>query len=332
MHGREHVPALALALAAVAAGCGSNHHAAPKPTPPRLVPWHDDETTTAPTVAAPWCRAAQLRVVGRGFVLAPAPSGATGAAILRNAGPGACRLEGRARVRLVGASPAPRQTQLALPAQPPTFPAVAPPDSLLQSIPAGGRVTLAIAWSNWCVRAAKRRHPRPRPPRAFLVTLRRGGGHLELGYNGVAPCFAPRRPSTIGVRPYQPAALARTTPWTSQPVAASIEGVTGQPPPLHATHGSDLRYAVRLRNLSQTTISFAHCPLVVEMLAPAGGSEAHRLNCAAARALAPGRSETFEMRIAVPASAPTGANGLFWELDPLGARGPEAVARVLVSG
>jgi hypothetical protein len=251
--------------------------------------------------------------------------------VLRNAGPGACRLDGRARVRLVGASPAPRQIQLPLPVQAPSFPAVAPAASLLQSIPVGGRITLAVAWSNWCVKAAKHRHPRPRPPRAFRVTLRRGGGHLELGYNGVAPCFAPKRPTTIGVRPFQPAALARTTAWTSQPVEATIESLGGQAPPLHATAGSDLRYAVRLHNLSQTTIRFARCPLVVEMLAPAGGSEAHRLNCAAAHPLAPGRSEAFEMRIAVPHGAPAGANGLFWELDPLGAHGPEAVARALVT-
>jgi hypothetical protein len=36
------------------------------------------------------------------------------------------------------------------------------------------------------------------------------------------------------------------------------------------------------------------------------------------------------MRIRVPARAPLGANGLFWELDPLGAQSPEAVARVIV--
>ncbi len=36
-------------------------------------------------------------------------------------------------------------------------------------------------------------------------------------------------------------------------------------------------------------------------------------------------------RIQVPANAPAEANGLFWELDPTGAQGPQALSRLVVA-
>jgi hypothetical protein len=36
------------------------------------------------------------------------------------------------------------------------------------------------------------------------------------------------------------------------------------------------------------------------------------------------------MQIRVPKTAPFGSNGLFWELDPLGAGGPQVHARVII--
>jgi hypothetical protein len=36
------------------------------------------------------------------------------------------------------------------------------------------------------------------------------------------------------------------------------------------------------------------------------------------------------MSIQVPADPPAGDNGLFWELDPTGGRGPQAVSRIAV--
>jgi hypothetical protein len=54
----------------------------------------------------------------------------------------------------------------------------------------------------------------------------------------------------------------------------------------------------------------------------AGEGEVYELNCAAARAIAPGKSLVFAMQVRVPRSSPPGANGLFWGLDPFGARAP----------
>ena len=64
---------------------------------------------------------------------------------------------------------------------------------------------------------------------------------------------------------------------------------------------------------------------------PAGWPEVYQLNCAAAGQLPAGGALRFEMRIQIPPDAPTGNNGLFWELDPTGAGGPEAVSRVVVA-
>jgi hypothetical protein len=83
---------------------------------------------------------------------------------------------------------------------------------------------------------------------------------------------------------------------------------------------------------SRGCVRFDRCPLLVELLAPAGRPEFHQLNCRTAGQLGPGGSLRFEMRIQVPADAPAGDNGLFWQLDPTGAQGPQAVARVAVAG
>jgi hypothetical protein len=43
-----------------------------------------------------------------------------------------------------------------------------------------------------------------------------------------------------------------------------------------------------------------------------------------------GHSLAFEMQVRVPRSSPPGANGLFWGLDPFGARAPQLHARVTI--
>lgn len=323
---RHLLPVAVLGLAACSPVNG--HHAAP----PRLVPW--DATVPAQLrvpqqpPAAP-CRAAQLRVVGKGLQFSPALSGGTGTVTLRNAGPAACRLTGNPQVRIVGATPAPRQVQSALPAAEPSFPQVTPPDTALEALPAGGRATLSVEWRNWCLPRLPSK-ARPVPPKAFRITLPGTGGSLDAGYNAVPGCDTPGGPSTLGVRPFRPAPLPVTPPWHPGGFTASITPPDGGKGRLTGKRGAVVEYAVRLRNVSPAPIAFDHCPLVVEMLAPVSASETHQLNCAAASRVAPGGSLWFEMRIRIPPDAPLGNNGLFWELDPTGAHGPEAVSRIVV--
>lgn len=317
------VGALALALS----GCSGGHGTA---ADVRLVPWDDAvpaQLRIASAAPAPPCRASGLKVVGDGFRFAPAISGGTGEVTLRNTGTDACRLSGRPDVRIVGAAPAPEQQQVPMPAQPPAFPAVAPPDSTLDALPPGATVTLDIDWRNWCVPAGGA--TQPVPPQAVRLTLPDGAGTIDVGYDAVPPCDTPGSASTVGVRPFQPAPLAATAPWTSTAVQAKIQPLPGAD--LSGRAGGTARYAVVLSNPSSAPVSFGNCPLVVELLAPAGAPEAHQLNCRSAGALPAHGSLRFEMRIDVPADAPAGNNGLFWELDPTGGQGPQAVSRLVVA-
>ena len=323
-----------VAIAAVAlAGCTSAHSA--RPSQPALVPW--TAAVPAPLVAHPVapaapCRAARLKVVGTGFLFAPALSGGTGSVTLRNSGPAACRLTGRPTVRVVGASPQPAQRQEPLPSQPAAFPQVLPPASTLQRLPANATATLTVDWRNWCVPGAAGAKKPLTPPKALRVTLAGGLGSIDIGYDAVPSCDAPGRPSILGVRPFAPAPLHDNAPWTSGVVKASITPLDGGKSSIAGRRGETVRFAVQLHNPSSSTpVQIARCPLVAEMLAPAGAPEVHQLNCAGAKPIPPGGSLGFEMRIVVPAGAPTGNNGLFWELDPTGTQSLEVVSRLIVS-
>ena len=324
--------ALLAVLAAVSAGCSSEHGARTesKDASP-LVAWSDTpvpELEVPPARPARPCRASDLRA-GPGFVFQAAVVGATGTVELRNAGTRPCSLTGRPRVRFVGAPRAPAQRQVALPPQQPSFPRLRRPAAWLRSLAPGRSATLTIEWRNWCVPGAHAGNGVLLPPKAVRITF--GGGSLDVDYNAVTRCEDPARPSTIGVRPFEAPILLPAEPWTHGLLSAKVLTLDGGGGPLRARRGEVLRYSVALRNAGRRIVRFGRCPFAVQLLAPAGATEAHRLNCAAAHALRPGDRIRLEMRIRVPQDAPLGANGLFWELDPLGAQSPEAVARVMVS-
>jgi hypothetical protein len=186
-------------------------------------------------------------------------------------------------------------------------------------------VTVQLDWRNWCVPHTS---AAPVPPRAIELTLPAGGGRVDVAYNAVPPCESPILPSTIGVRPFRPAPLPDTPQWTSTAVQAQIRPWPGGR--LTGRRGTVARYLVLLHNPSTAPIPFTRCPLLVEMLAPAGRPEVHQLNCRPVGTLPAGGTLRFEMRIQIPADAPLGNNGLFWELDPTGSGAPEAVSRLVV--
>ncbi|MBO0819079.1 MAG: hypothetical protein J2P30_28410, partial [Actinobacteria bacterium] len=195
----------------------------------------------------------------------------------------------------------------------------------------GSAAILSIQWSNWCVPGAAGSRKPQVPPKAVRITLGKGLGSIDARYNAVPACERPRQPSTIGVRPFMPAPLPATSPWTTANVKATIQPAGGGTA-LTGTRGHLARFLVRLRNASGLPVRFARCPLLAEQVAPAGQTEVHELNCRAAGSIAPGKSVFFEMGIHVPARAPLGRNGLFWDLDPTGAQFPEAVSGLVVSG
>ena len=229
-------------------------------------------------------------------------------------------------MQIVGAVPSPAQQQVPLPAQLPAFPAVVPPDSSCLPFPGHGR--------DACHRLAQLvRTPDIRHARAAAGDPARpadGAGTVDVGYDAVPPCDTPGAAATVGVRPFQPAPLAATTPWTSTVVQATIRPLSGGNEQLSAKRGETARFVVQLYNQSAAPVSFEHCPLLVEMLAPAGQPEVPNPTVRTPRTAADG-SLRFEMHIQIPADAPAGNNGLFWELDPTGRQGPEAVSGLVVT-
>jgi hypothetical protein len=327
------VAMLALLAAGGVAGCSSQRAAAQLP-PERVIAWDGAvPSQLQPRLgrAAARCRASHLRVTGSGFQFASDAAGGTGAVALRNTGPGSCRLTGRPAVRLVGAPRAPAERQVDLPSQAPAFPEVLTPASTLRALPPGSSAILAVEWHNWCVPGAARSRKPLVPPRAVRISLGKGLGSLNAGYNAVPGCERPGQPSTVGVRPFAPSPLPASRPWTTANVTVTIQPAAGHGNRLTGKRGQVARFVIRLRDASAAALRFGRCPLFAEALAPSGQPEVHRLNCGPAEAIPAGSSLFFEMRIRVPASAPLGRNGLFWELDPTGAQYPEAVTGFAVS-
>jgi Protein of unknown function (DUF4232) len=322
--------------AALLAGCGGHHHAAAAARGPALVPFDaapPAALSDRPAAAAPACRAADLRVAGRGLVLVPgATSGGTGTLLLRNRGPRACRLTGRPAVRFVGGTAPPPQRERALAPEPLAFPQLAPAAGALRALAPGHGAVLRVDWANWCPRASRAALAKGvAPPWALRIALP-GGGRLDARYSAVVPCEHAGRPSVIGVRPFAPEPLRAAAGFTAVPLTATAHPLDGGSGVLRARRGAQLRFAVELRNRSHGAgVRFdGRCPLLAEKFAPVGPTEAHRLNCAAAKPIAPGGARWFEMRVRVPRNAPLGPNGLFWRLDPTGDFGPQVVARVVV--
>jgi hypothetical protein len=314
---------LAIALIVLLAGCGGSQGTAAKYDGP-VVPWtaaQPAQLAERTPVSEP-CRAADLALHGD-VTFAPYGNGGGIAVVaLQNKGAKECRLQGSARVRLLKDG-GPRQINNAIARPPVIFPDTAYPPSSLLAIRPGEYAGLTITWENWCdpQLPGKQRTA----PTAMRITLPGGAGHLDADYNAVPPCRDPKSPSAIGVSPFETAKVKATAPWTHASVNASIPGQ-----PVHAARGGVLRFAVVLQNTSHETIRFDHCPAYVQQLVPAGQVEVHNLNCAAAKPLAPGEREAFAMEIRVPKNAPTGGNGLFWALDPFGAKQPQLNARASV--
>ena len=320
-------------LCASAAGCSSTR-AAVTPPPEHVIAWNGAvpgqlQPPQVPPSAD--CEASRLHVVGPGFQFVAGLAGGSATITLRNVGPGRCRLTGYPTVRLVGAPRAPAQRQVDLPAQAPTFPDILEPTATLRALAPGATTTLGIDWRNWCVPGAAR-SPKPQvPPTAVRIALGKGLGSLDVNYNAVPTCDAPGQPSTIGVRPFAPAPLPASQPWTTANVKATIQPAGGPGSPLTAKRGQVARFVIRLQNTSTAAVRFDRCPLIAEVLAPSGRTEVHQLNCRPAGPISPGSSLFFEMRIDVPPAAPLGKNGLLWELDPTGAQYPEAVSGLVVT-
>lgn len=317
---------LAIALAAplvLLGGCGGSKHAGPTADGP-VVPWISRQPSQLAerSPASTRCRGADLAPTGKVDFAPYGNNGGIAVLALRNKGKQECRLEGSPRVRLVKHG-GPKQVNTPIKRPSLVFPDTAYPVSDLLAIRPGEYAGVTITWQNWCdpqIPGKKRV-----APSVVRITLPSGAGHVDADYNAVPPCLDPSRPSTIGVSPFEPAKVKPVPAWTTATVKASVPNQ-----PVHARRGQLLRFVVMLQNLSRETVRFDRCPSYVQQLVPDGQVEVHVLNCAAAKPIAPGKSEAFAMRIRVPKNAPAGGNGLFWGLDPFGAKQPQLNARATV--
>ena len=308
-----------------AAGCdsGSSKKQAQQPLPP-AVAWISatpPQLAEREPVSRP-CRASDLKAPQQvqfaarlqgGFALVP----------LRNVSRTACRLTGRPRAVFVKRR-GPEQVQKPAPTTLTNFPDTTYPASSLLALQPGQSADVTIYWDNWCDLIVK---GKPHvPPSALRITLPGGRGSIDTDYNAVPRCLDPKSPSTIGVSVFQPSIIQPGRPWTSAILRASVPW---QPVP--GRRGEILRYRVVLTNVSHETVRFDRCPAYAQQLVPSGHVEAYLLNCRGVQPLRPGKSVAFAMRVRVPTSSPLGGNGLFWELDPFGARAPQVHARVTIS-
>jgi uncharacterized protein DUF4232 len=313
-----------LGLVLLAAGCnsGSEHHA--QDAPP-AVPWTAStppELVERTPVSAP-CRGVDLRVPGQ-VEFVPRRAGGIALVQVRNVGDRPCRLTGRPRVEIVHDG-GPRQVVAPIPTTPANFPETTYPESSLLALRPGEAADVTLTWDNWCDPVVQ---GRPHvPPSALRIVLSSGRGAVDADYNAVPPCVDPATPTIVGVSEFQPDLIRPGRPWSNAVLRASVPGQ-----PLYARRGQLLRFRVVLTNPLATPVRFRSCPAYALQLVPGGTVEAHDLNCAAAHPIGAHRSEAFAMQLRVPADAPIGQNGLFWELDPFGAQAPQVHARVTVDG
>ncbi len=307
----------------VAAGCSSSSSKHERAVVAPAVPWIAAKPAQVaerePVARA--CRAEDLEPPKQ-VKFVPRLRGGVALVPLRNVSDRACRLVGRPGVVFVKDG-GPVQVVKPFPTTPANFPETTYPASSLLALRPGESGDVTIAWDNWCDPVVP---GQPHvPPSALRITLPAGRGSIDTDYNAVPPCIDPNSPATIGVSVFQPNLVRTGRPWTNAFLRATVPGQ-----PVHARRGAVLRFRVVLHNASRTTVRFDRCPAYAQQLVPRGGVEAFTLNCRAARPLAPGKSLAFAMRLRVPQSAPLGGNGLFWELDPFGARAPQVHARVTI--
>jgi uncharacterized protein DUF4232 len=307
------------------AGCGGSKEAGLKVDGP-VVPWIPNQPAElverAPASTA--CQGADLAVTGQVDFVSNGKGGGIAVIALKNKGSKECRLEGRPSVKLVHPGE-PKQVNAPIDRPPVIFPDTAYPLSSLLAIQPGEIAGLTVTWTNWCdpqIPGKKRV-----APSAFRITLPNGTGHIDADYNAVPACLDPKNPSTLEVSPFETAKVKPLPPWTAANGAINAS-VANQP--VHGKRGEMLRFTVVLENTSRATVGFDRCPSYVQQLVPTGQVEVHVLNCAHAQPIAPGKREAFAMEIRVPKNAPIGGNGLFWGLDPFGAKAPTINARAIV--
>jgi Protein of unknown function (DUF4232) len=158
-----------------------------------------------------------------------------------------------------------------------------------------------------------------RQPRAAILLLDLpGGGRLRVPFDRTgaysAACEPPgagwgaKRAWVVARGPLSPAGFT----WPPEPhyldVRVDIRA------PASVRRGVTLAYQVTLTNRDHRSYRLDPCPDYNQFLGRKDVLASYQLNCQPVGAIAPGEQVTFQMRLAIPATAMTGPNQLIWGL------------------
>jgi hypothetical protein len=266
----------------------------PSPSPSPTVPWlalTPLSTAPSPVNSQRACRAADLAVSSLSFGgYAAGTEGFSGTVTLRSSLP--CYLPGDPPVSLFGAKG--NAIGVAKTGDPQSLPAV------LTSPSDAGTVDLLI--SGWCAV----------PPLATASVGLPGGDTLRLE---IPPPPITQGTLCPGSASYTVSFGVSSAASPSTVAADSLKAVLSTAG--LATPGQPYRYTVTLTNPGTTPVKLQPCPAYDEGIKfPGGLSVSYQLNCGAtAGVIDPGASISFEMHIAIPASAPSGQFELNWDIE-----------------
>ena len=122
---------------------------------------------------------------------------------------------------------------------------------------------------------------------------------------------------------------ATGVPW---PPAADTIPVTAKiAAPASVRRGATLDYFVTIRNEGSRDYLLQPCPDYFEFLMGVKNGPSYQLNCSPVGLIEPGRSETFEMRLPIPADQPAGSSFINWALEDGRLENPDAQAPITIT-
>jgi hypothetical protein len=294
--------------AAVPGGGGSDPSAPPptasaSPTASAAIPWVDapgtPQSPPAPTSAARPCRAADLDI-------AAGQSGAfrgmaTQELTLRDRAADACFIAAVPQAMLPNAGSRSRVS-------PGQFAATR------LDLAAGESATVLIGTPPVCDGSGQ-----PVVATSVLLTLPDGEAVTVNGTRIDTECGAPT------VVEFDKADVPASTPAPLSWLSASLDA------PQTVARGAVLTYQVTLTNPSPVSVTLSPCPSYTEVLGT-GTAAAQRtllVNCQAGASISANAAVTYQVKLTVPSSAPTGPTKLTWKLEV--PDGPVAGAEITVT-
>jgi hypothetical protein len=285
--------ALSAAAALLVSACGGGSGSpAPAPAGVAVIPWVDVPSTpqslTGSTRAARACAAADLEIVaGRAGAF---HGQATQELSVRDRAADACFLAGVPQAQLPNAGARSQVSSDAFAAQ-------------RVDLAPGESATILIGTPAVCAGAGQ-----PVVASSVVLTLPNGNPVTVSGTRVDTECGPA---AVIAFEPADPAAAAPAPgPLSTLDISLSA--------PRTVARGAVLTYRVTMGNQSGTPVALSPCPSYTEVLGAGGTAPVQQtllLNCAAAGSIAGNAALTYEMKLAVPTSTPTGTTKVSWKLE-----------------